>query len=434
MEATLSDSTGVSARRDVSPLVAARVAVATLFLINGALIATWVSRIPAIQAAQGLSHGMLGLALLSMAGGGVIAMPLVGSLTARFGSDRLCQIAAIAYSAMLPWVVVASGRVAFFIALFLFGAAHGALDVAMNAQAVAVAKRYPRPIMSSFHALFSAGAFAGAAAGGVLAGLGIRPGTHFGLAAAVLGGAALIACRHLLHAEEERGWVQTAEADIKRRAPRLGGLFALGALALFAMVGEGAMADWSAVYLRSVVQTTEGLAAAGYAAFSIAMLGGRLAGDWLTVRFNSVNLVRAGGAISAAGLSLALFTPHAAVVVVGLGCVGAGLSIVVPIVFSAAGDRVGVPPGVALAFVTTMGYLGFLTAPPLIGFAAEVVGLRWALAAIVGTSALVTALASSVYREREVGSVPVQTAPRAFDIAARRAVSHRHDIAVGTAA
>jgi MFS family permease len=400
MEATLSQSIAAPGRVEVSRPAAARIAVATLFLINGALIATWVSRIPAVQAAHGLTHGTLGLALLAMAAGAVIAMPLIGSLTARFGSDRLSQVAVVAYCALLPWLVVTSNVVPFFAALFLFGAAHGSLDVAMNAQAVAVAKRYPTPIMSSFHALFSAGGFVGAAAGGILAGFGLEPLTHFAIAACVLGIAAIFACRHLVYAGEERRHVSPVAGPSVRIPRVLGGLVALGAVALCSMVGEGAMADWSAVYLRSVVQTSEGLAAAGYAAFSVAMLGGRLAGDWLTLRFSSVTLVRTGGAISAAGLSLALLAHQPAFVLIGLACVGAGLACVVPIVFSAAGNQAGVTPGLALGFVTTMGYLGFLAAPPFIGFTAELVGLRWALAFVVATSALIVALASSVGRAR----------------------------------
>jgi predicted MFS family arabinose efflux permease len=396
MEATLSHSIAAPSHSEVSRPAAARVAVATLFLINGALIATWVSRIPAIQVAHGLSHGTLGLALLAMAAGAVIAMPIIGTLTSRFGSDRLSQVAVVAYCALLPWLVVTRNEIAFFTILFVFGAAHGSLDVAMNAQAVAVAKRYPGPIMSSFHALFSTGGFVGAAAGGVLAGFGLEPLTHFALVAGVLGLAAFFACRHLVYASEERVRVSTAPVPITRKPRVFIGLLALGAVALCAMIGEGAMADWSAVYLRNVLQTTEGLAAAGYAAFSVAMLAGRWAGDWLTSRFRTVTLVRMGGAISATGLSLALLANQPACVFLGLTLVGAGFSTVVPIVFSAAGNRAGVSPGVALAFVTTMGYLGFLAGPPCIGFAAELVGLRSALALVIVTSALIVAFAPSV--------------------------------------
>ena len=398
MEATLTRSIATCPRAGASRPVAARVAVATLFFVNGALIATWVSRIPAVQVAQRLSNGTLGLALLAMATGAVIAMPLIGSLTKRFGSDRLSQIAVVAYSALLPWLMATSNKAAFFATLFLFGAAHGSLDVAMNAQAVAVAKRYPHPIMSSFHALFSAGGFVGAAAGGLLAGIGVEPLIHFAFAALLLGGTAVFACRHLFYADEERGTVSPAATPRMRIPGVSGGLIALGAVAFCALVGEGAMADWSAVYLRNIVRTTEGLAAAGYAAFSVAMLAGRLIGDWLTSRFRSVNVVRAGGGLSAAGLALALLAPEPTIVLLGLACVGAGLSSVVPIVFTAAGDHAGISPGVALGLVTTMGYLGFLAAPPFIGFAADAIGLRYALAVVVATSALIVALAPSVGR------------------------------------
>lgn len=162
------------------------------------------------------------------------------------------------------------------------------------------------------------------------------------------------------------------------------------------MMGEGAIADWGAVYLRNVRLTTESIAATGYAAFSVAMALGRFCGDGLTARFGAVRLVRLGGMVAAAGLSIALVVPGAAATLAGLALVGVGFSGIVPIVFSAAGRTPGIEPGVALATVTTTGYVGFLIGPPLIGFAAEWVGLPVALGLIVATSLLSVALAPAV--------------------------------------
>ena len=378
---------------------AARWAVATLFFINGALLATWVSRIPAVQAAHGLGNGALGLALLAMALGAVVAMPLVGSLMTRFGSDQLSRITVLIYCAMLPCLILAPSTAMFFVALFLFGASHGALDVAMNAQAVAVEKQYRAPIMSSLHALFSTGGFVGAGLGSLLAGNRFTSLLHFSLIAVVLGAVALLTFPQLLQAEEQHELGSTSDEEQRARFPMPSrGLLALGAVALCTMVGEGAMADWSAVYLRNVIRTTEGLSAAGYVAFSIAMLVGRFFGDWLTARVDSVRLVRISGTVAAAGLSVALLTGQPGAILVGFACVGVGFSTVVPMVFSAAGRSPNVAPSVALASVTTMGYLGFLAGPPFIGFVAELFGLRMALGIIVATSLLIIALAPSVRR------------------------------------
>ncbi|MEI9999954.1 MAG: MFS transporter [Verrucomicrobiota bacterium] len=378
---------------------AARRAVATLFLVNGTLFATWVSRLPAIEAARGFSHAQLGLALFGIALGAMVAMPLAGALSARIGSDRVSRAAVLLYAGMLPVLVLAPTGVALALALFAFGAGHGALDVSMNAQAVLVEKAYRRPIMSSFHALFSTGGLVGAAAGGFIAAAGLSPALHFALAAAVLGLAAMATFPYLLPASERAQEVARAEVKAEKRAllswPSRG-LLALGAIALCLMIGEGAMADWSAIYLRRVIGTPEGLAAAGYAAFSIAMAGGRFFGDGLAARFGAVALVRGSAIFALLGLALVLATPFVPLAMIGFAVVGLGFAAIVPQVFSAAGHRAGTDPGVALATVTTLGYLGFLFGPPAIGFAAGLIGLRLALGILVLTTFLALMLAGSV--------------------------------------
>jgi MFS family permease len=367
-----------------------------LFFLNGVLFATWASRIPAVQAERGLGHGALGLALLSIALGAVIAMPLAGWLTARIGSDKVSKATALIYCAMLPGIVLAPDLVTFVLALFCFGASHGALDVAMNAQAVAIEKRYGKPIMSSFHALWSTGGLVGAATGGLLAAKGMKPLAHFDVVALLFGAAAVLVCPHLLNPpERQTSDTRELKRDSKFPLPSRE-LFALGTVALCIMAGEGAMADWSAVYLRNSVGTGESLAAAGYATFSIAMASGRFLGDYLTARFGSVNLVRVGGTVAASGLLLALVSGHAAISLIGFALVGAGFATLVPIVFSAAGNTAGKATGIALASVSTLGYLGFLIGPPFIGFAAELFGLRFALGIIVVTSLIAVVLAPTL--------------------------------------
>jgi predicted MFS family arabinose efflux permease len=373
----------------------ARLAVAALFFLNGALFASWVSRIPAVQAARGLSHGDLGLALLAIAFGAVVAMPLGGVLSARYGSERVAKITALLYCALTPMIILAPNTWTFVATLFLFGAFHGALDVAMNAQAVVVEKLYRQPIMSSFHALWSTGGLVGAASGGLIAAQGISPLAHLSFAALLAMVGTIVIVPRLLQGEKHPGPAEkkTGKFPLPSR-----GLLALGIVALCVMAGEGAMADWSAVYLRSQLQTSEGLAAAGYAAFSVAMAAGRFLGDGLSARFGPVTLVRFSGVTAAIGLSVALFFDEPKTALFGFGLVGVGFATIVPMVFTAAGRTSGISPGVALASVTSLGYLGFLAGPPVIGFVAEWIGLRGALGIIVLTSLTVAVLAPALGR------------------------------------
>ncbi len=408
---------------DLPPPRAARQAVTVLFFMNGALFASWVSRIPALQAKLGLSHGTLGLALLGMATGALISMPLAGAFSSRHGSHRVCQISSVLYCLALPLLALAPNAPAFMLALFAFGAAHGALDVAMNAQAVLVEKAYPGPIMASFHALFSLGGLAGAGLGGGLAALGLSPEIHYALAAALLGGmGGLLAFPRLFQIAEHpvAPLQEVAEAKLPSWGPEKRRLLVLGTVAFCVMIGEGAMADWSAVFLREFTGATEGVAAAGYAAFSIAMALGRFGGDRLSLYMGPVNLVRWSGFLAATGLTLALLGGHPVSALIGFAAVGAGFATVVPQVFSAAGNTPGVASGPAMATVTTLGYLGFLIGPPFIGLVAEWSSLPVALATIIATSLLLMVLAPSVGKPRLVSKPaqppgwPVFLKPKAF--------------------
>lgn len=383
------------------PPAASRVAVAILFLMNGGLFGTWVSRIPAVQTGRGLSHATLGLALLAIAAGALVAMPLAGRLAARFGSHRVCQLCAVFYALALPMLAIAPGFMLFVTVLVGFGACHGALDVAMNAQAVVVEKRYRRPIMSSFHALFSVGGLAGAAIGGLVASFGVSPTPHFiGAAVTLLAVAVVIAFPHLIPDQQLGSRREHSKAGSRFSLPPRA-LLAIGAVAFCAMVGEGAMADWSGVFLKQALQASDGFAAAGYAAFSATMVGTRLCGDALSTRLGPVNLVRLSGAVAVLGMIFVLVGPSPGMAMLGFALVGAGFATVVPVAFSAAGRASGVSPSAALATVTTIGYLGFLVGPPIIGFVAEWLGLRGALALIVISSGMIFALAPAVRGDRE---------------------------------
>lgn len=373
-----------------TPPVAARAAVALVFFVNGAGGGSWFVRIPAVQEALGLSEGALGGALLAAAAGALAAMPLTGGLIVRLGSRALTIAAALVLCLSLPPLVLAPSLPLLIAALMGFGAAFGALDVAMNTQAVAVERRYARPIMASFHAAYSIGGMAGAGLGGVIAGRGIGPAPHLLAVAGLLALASLAASRFLLPVVVDAAGAGPAFAWPSRA------LVALGIVGFCTLVVESAMADWSAVYLRTSLATSAGFAAAGYTVFSLAMAAGRLVGDRLTAWLGPVLMVRAGAALAAAGFGLGLLLDHPVAALVGFAAVGLGFAPLFPVLLSAAGRSPDLAPGPAIAAVTTFAYGGFLAGPPLIGFAAELVGLPTALGLVVLLSLIVSALAGSV--------------------------------------
>ncbi len=374
----------------------ARVAIGALFFVNGFAFATWVSRIPAVQQSLALSAATLGAALMGLGAGSFVAMPLAGWLIARIGSRRVASVTTVACAAALVLPAFAWDAMALGVALALFGAAMGAMDIAMNAQGVELEHRAARPIMSTFHALFSLGGMSGAAIGGAIAARGVAIPLHFGAIAGLLAAVALVMLPALLTAPAPPPGEPASRLHF---SPALVGLSLLAACFF---TSEGAMADWTPVYLSSVLGSGPGVAAAGYAVFSAAMTIGRLSGDWLTIRIGRARIVRMGALLAAAGLSAALLVGTVPVALVGFVCVGAGFSVAVPLVFSAAGRLDSRSAGPGLAAVTTAGYLGFLAGPPIIGFIAEAFTLPLALAIVVLLALAGAALAGVVDVQRSM--------------------------------
>jgi MFS family permease len=369
-----------------------RISTALLFLLYGTLIGTWTARIPAVKAHLGLSDGRLSIALVGLALGAVTGMQVSGRLVDRYGSRRVMIPAALVDGCFLLPVALAPSLPTLTVALYVFGVVHGVLNIAMNARGVEVESAAERPIMSSFHAVYSIGGFLGAVLGGAAAAAGAGPLGTFALVAVL--GAALAWWSWLWSAALAEPARATAVRD--GQVP-LSGVLMLGTLALCALVGEGAAADWSTVYLRDSLASTEGFAAAAFAAFFIAMTAGRLTGDRLAARFGAVRLVRGCGLLAAIGLGVALLVSHPAAGVVGFGCLGAGLSCVAPQVFSAAGHRNPRRPAQAIARVASIGWLGFFAGPVLIGGAAQAFSLPVALSIPV-LLALLVALAAGALR------------------------------------
>ncbi len=377
--------------RPKPPLRAARIAVVAIFFLNGVALGSWFVRIPAIQEKLALGEGLLGVGLLGAAVGALVSMPLAGALASRFGSRRVVGATALLLPLSIVLPALASGLLFLVPAIAVLGAANGALDVSMNSQAVAVEKGYGRPIMSSFHAAFSFGGLAGASIGGLVASAGVGPFPHLAAVAALCVTAALVAYRALLPASAD-----AAEEGAPAFARPTRALLGLGVISFCVLLGEGAMSDWSAVYLDGTLGTGPGFAAAGYAVFSLAMAFGRLIGDGLAEHLGPVRLVRTCGALAAVGLGVALFVGEPVFALLGFACAGAGFSVVFPAALSAAGRTEGMAAGPALAAVSTAGYTGFLVGPPTIGFVAEWIGLDGALFIVVALSAAIVLSAGAV--------------------------------------
>jgi MFS family permease len=370
-----------------------------LFFLNGVVLATWAIRIPAVQARLTLSTGELGTALLGTACGALVAMNVSGYLAARFGSRSVTVIAAIALCLMLPLLALAPALPILVLTLVLFGASNGSMDVAMNAQGVAVERRYGRPIFNSFHACFSLGGLIGALAGGLVASHNIAPLPHFlgvALLSAIL---TLSVARFLLPAETDAQGTAVAFARPTRA------ILALGLVAFCVVLGEGAMADWSAIYLNGTLRSGAGLAAAGYAAFSMVMALGRGMGDRLTLRLGPGTMMQLGGLVAATGLTLALVVSWIPLALVGFALVGAGFSVVFPLTLSAAGRNSKQPAGTAIAAVATCGYAGFLVGPPVIGFVADALSLRIALGLVVLLSLCAAVCARTIKKGNKPASL-----------------------------
>lgn len=359
--------------RHSNSVQSARFAVLSMFFINGTLFANWVSRIPQIQAHLSLSERELGFALMAMAVGVIVALSVAGGFIARLGSRVVTTIGAGLLALLLVPLGLGLSFVALSVNLFCFGAAMSLMDVAMNAQGVDVEQALGRPVMSSFHAAFSIGGFVGASIGGVMAWLDIGPLLHFLMVSVIFLGLIALAAGRLL-SEPPQAQPDRSSGPIFQLPPRV--LWPLGAVAFCTAIGEGTMADWSGVYLVEIVGATAGTAAIGFAAFSLTMTIGRLLGDWLSHRFTPAQIVRWGGTLALFGLLLALSWSQIVPVIVGFGIVGLGLSIIIPLTFSVAGNLPNILADTGIAGVATIGYAGFLAGPPIIGLLADWTSLR----------------------------------------------------------
>jgi MFS family permease len=369
-----------------------RAALLLLFFANGFIYANWAARIPQIKTSLALDDARFGAALLGYGLGALLSMPLTSLVVHRRGSRTAVRAAAIAFCAALSLPGLATSQVQLALALVLFGGANGALDISMNTHGVVLERRLGFSVMQSMHGAYSGGLLLGGAVGALAAAAGVAPSSHLVVAAALLATAAGLGSHWLV-----RETVPPPQTEPDRPARSFPVVLVILALtAVCASFVEASVANWSGVYLAESLGTSPGIAAGGFLAFSVALTLGRLAGDRLTRRVGHVAVVRVGAAGAAAGLAAGLALGTEVANLAGFALAGLGLGCVFPTVIVAAGRVPGVASAIAIAFVSTVGYLAGMAGPPLIGAGSERFGLPTALWLLVGAATLIALLAAAV--------------------------------------
>jgi len=333
------------------------------FFIAGFGIAAWAPLVPYAKARAQLDEGMLGLLLLCLGVGSILAMPIAGALAARYGIRRVASVGTVLICLALPMLATVTSIPVLMAALFLFGAGLGTVDSTINLQAVIVERASGKTMMSGFHGLFSVGGIVGAGGVSALLGLGLSPFEATLVVIVILAVALLKAAPHLLPYGSESSGPAFAVPH--------GVVLFIGCLCFIVFLAEGAVLDWSAVFLSAERGLDEAYAGLGYAAFALTMTIGRLTGDAIVRRLGATRVIVFGGALAAAGMLLATLFPAWETALLGYALVGAGCSNIVPVLYTAVGKQTLMPEHIAVPAITTLGYAGILAGPALIGFIAH---------------------------------------------------------------
>lgn len=413
---TVSETVPSIALANPGPLVVSRwprIAVTVVFVVHGLVFASWTAHIPDVKAHLGLTDATLGFALLGAPVGSVTAMIAAAYLLPKLGSRGAVQVALVGYCAVGPIMGLTGTMTALFAALFVWGAFQGTLDVAMNTQAIVVERAGRRVLMSGLHGSWSIGSFVGAGIGALAVGAGVTLTTQL----LILGTLALLAAglltAQMLPDVAQRDNASEAEgaADAEHAAPSRwsGGMVMLGAIAFACMLCEGAIADWSSVYLSGPLRTSGIVPGLGYAVFSLAMVAVRLSGNRLLTRYRADRLLPALALVATIGFAAGQLIGRPLAALAGFLCLGIGLASVVPAVFSAAGKIPFLPPGTAVATASACGWAGFVCGPPLLGNLAALTSLPVALALLPLLTAFIavgTLLAPALKAQPQHGVQP----------------------------
>ena len=378
-----------------------RLATFIVFGVNGAMIGTWVAHIPWLQDHLGISKATLGVCLLCMAAGALVSMPVTGHFLDRLPSASLTRWTTLVFCLMLPLPLLATGPYMLGGILFVFGASTGAMDVSMNAHGVAIQEKLDRPVLSSFHGGWSVGGFAAAGVVALVAAAGLDPRLE-----SLIVGAALWLLG--LWSTGRLGASSTHTEGHGLALPTRPVLL-LGGLCFLVMLAEGAIGDWSGIYLKHNTGASSATAALAFTGFSLGMATARLGGDFINARLGAGALLRTGTALVAVALGAVLLIGQTAPAVFGFVLCGFGIANGTPLLFSAAG-RID-PPGPSLAAAFTLGYTGFIVGPPVIGVLSDSIGLPRTLALLVVSLGAVTALGGKALGRGSPAQSPVGVTP-----------------------
>lgn len=373
-----------------------------VFFICGIGHGTWAPRLADIKGQIGASDGQLGMALLMLGIGALIAMPITGGLVGRVGSRRMSLVTAIAHGLAFPLMVLAWDWISLGVAMLIYGLAIASLDVAMNVQATEIEERYGHPIMSSFHGIYSVGDMMGALATGFAATIALSLGAHFLIVAIIVLLAGVVGCRLMITlSTKDRGNGE----DSHRFVMPSGTLVIVGLIALAALLAEGSVGDWSAVYLTEYQDADTPMAAIALTVFALTMAIMRFLGDRLVACFGPFVMLQASGLLAALGLAIALLTETAMIAIAGYGVAGLGIAVLFPVALSVAPKLSKMSKGASVAAVATLGYGGFLVGPPVIGLLADWISLPLALGLVVILTAAIMPLALIASRYTNPGAV-----------------------------
>ncbi|TDW96139.1 MFS transporter [Dinghuibacter silviterrae] len=389
-----------------------RIANAVFFFLSGFGYSSWASRIPSMQYKLHLNEAQLGAVLFALPIGLMMTMPLTGRLLGRFNSRSILLIGVLIFNVMLGFAGFSSQTWQLVAILFCFGSARNLFNISLNAQAVGVQGLFQRSIMTTFHGIWSLAGFAGAGLGYLMVNYNVYTSWHLLAVSIAMTITTFLAYPYLLHDKPTPSNEKKPLFSLPDKH-----LLNFSFICFASMACENTMYDWSGIYFRKAVGTSKAEATAAFAVYMIAMTTGRFAGDRIVGRFGIKSLLRISGVLICSGLLLAAIVPYPLVAGAGFIAVGLGVSCIVPLVFSMAGKSTTMSSGPALAAISTVGYLGFLIVPPLVGFVAQVLSLRWSFGIIGLLGALIVYLVSRIGREQPgeppVAATPIQVVPGA---------------------
>ncbi|XHS79654.1 MFS transporter [Burkholderiaceae bacterium UC74_6] len=369
------------------------------FFICGVLFATWGVHVPTVKAHYGLDERELAGAMLAAGIGSLAALSQAGRAVAKLGPRGVSLLTGPACCVAIASLIASQHVAALFALMLVFGALISLLDVAVNAEASEIERQTGAHVMSGFHGMFSLGGMFGAGLGSAATALGFTPQQHLLLAAGIGLPTLIVGSFFMLPVEPQ----PDDGGKPHSRIPR-GALLLIGVLAALGLVTEGAMYDWSVLYMKQERASDTATAALAYAAFSAAMAGGRFCGDWVRARWSPIAVMRCSGTLAAVGMALVLVLPWPMASLLTFALVGLGLANVVPVLFSAASNLPGVPPAHAIAAVSSVGWLGMMAGPPMIGFIAQASSLTVGLIVVVVFAAVMALAAQRALADVHQGS------------------------------